>query len=75
MNLEINIDCYEIPEWMAWENMPDYEVSVPLERTKSKGWKIQNVCLFCGEPIKDGFVFCGLHTNLFRKREVKIVRR
>jgi len=75
IDLYIHSDFYKEPEWMRWENMPEYDAPVPKECIEDHIWKVQKVCAFCGEPIKDGFTYCGLHAKLLKKPEVKILRR
>jgi hypothetical protein len=73
--MDIHIDFYEEPEWMRWENMPEYDAPVPKECIEDKMWKVRKVCGFCGEPIKDRSTYCSLHAKHFREPKPKIVRR
>ena len=73
--MDIKLNFYDEPEWMRWENMPEYDAPVPKECIEDKMWKVQKVCAFCDEPIKDRFTYCGLHSKHFRAPKVKITKR
>jgi len=75
LDFYIHSSFYEEPEWMQWENMPEYDAPVPLECIKDQMWKVQKTCGFCGKPIKDRSTYCSQHAKHFRKPKVKVVRR
>ncbi len=75
LNLYIGSDVYDEPEWMHWENMPEYDAPVPKKCIEDKMWKMRTLCPFCEEPIEDGLNSCRLHGKHFRKPAVRIIRR
>ena len=75
---DIDFNLYKEPEWMRWENMPEYDAPVPFECIRDmqwEGWKIHKVCVICGKRIGDDSTFCTHHGKFFRKPEIKIPGR